>query len=162
MKKKPAKRPVGRPIEYPESVFLGILKRYAKGENLLGILKEPGMPDWSTFWKRVIGPNAPEGLVIAHARARDSWAEHKVEEAMDITDKTEMGQKVSDGPRGKTVTKGDMVEHRRLKVSTRLWFAERVLAKSYSGRQQLTHANPDGSPLNLQPVINLTVLPAPK
>lgn len=160
--KAPAKRKVGRPIEYPDDVFLGIIERYAQGENLMDILNGEGMPDWSTFWKRVMGPDAPEALVTAHACARQSWAEHKVEEAMNITDTTQLGKKISDGPRGKTVSTGDMTEHRRLRVNTRLWFAERVLAKSYGNKLNATHQNPDGSPINVAPVIEITVLPPAK
>lgn len=147
----------GAPIQYEDSVFCAILERYAGGTNLLDILAEKGMPTWGAFWKRVMGPNAAPELVSAHARARDSWAEAKVEEAMHISDTPLMGKKTRKGPKGKieSVTHGDAVDARRLKVSTRLWFAERVLAKSYAGRTALQ--NPDGSNLNVVPVINLTV-----
>jgi hypothetical protein len=147
----------GRPIKYPESVFVEILERYAGGEDLMAILAAKGMPDWSTFWKRVMGPNAAPELVAAHARARDSWAEAKVAEAMHITDQPQIGKKVRKGPKGKveSVTHADAVDARRLRVSTRLWFAERVLSRSYGGRT--TVQNPDGTPLNVVPVINVTV-----
>lgn len=147
----------GRKEQYADDVFVGILERYAKGENLMEILKGKAMPDWSTFWKRVMGPNAVPELVTAHARARESWAEAKVVEAMDITDKPQVGKKVRKGPDGTTTTTGDAVDARRLKVSTRLWFAERVLSKSYGAQARLTHQNPDGGPVNVIPVINITV-----
>lgn len=157
--KKKAKRRVGHPVEYPDSLFVRILARYASGENLMAILKRKGMPDWSTFWKRVMGPNAAPELVTAHARARDSWAEAQVAQAMHITDTPQQGKRVSKGPNGTTTTTGDMTDHRRLRVSTRLWFAERVLSRSYGAAVRATHQNPDGSALNVVPVINVTVLP---
>lgn len=156
--KKTKKRGRGRPITYPDSVFVQILERYAKGEDLLKILRPRGMPDWSTFWKRVMGPNASPELVTAHARARESWAEVKVAEAMRIAETPQQGKKTREGPDGTTTTKGDMIEHRRLRVNTRLWFAERVLSKSYGAAARLTHQNPDGTPVNVIPVINLTVV----
>lgn len=149
----------GRPRLYPERVFVAILERYAKGENLLEILKGNGMPDWSTFWLRVMGPNADPELLAAHARARESWAEAKVVEAMDISDRPMIGKKTRKGPDGTTTTTGDAVDARRLKVSTRLWFAERVLSKSYGAAVRATHQNPDGTPLNVVPVVNITVAP---
>ncbi|HEX5128238.1 MAG TPA: hypothetical protein VFV90_00760 [Usitatibacter sp.] len=148
----------GRKQQYPDSTFVAILRRYAKGEDLMRILKADGMPDWSTFWDRVMGPSADPELTAAHARARDSWAEAKVAEAMEITDRPQLGKKVRKGPDGTTTTTGDMVDARRLRVSTRLWFAERVLSKSYGAAVRATHQNPDGTPMNVVPVINVTVL----
>jgi hypothetical protein len=118
------------------------------------------MPDWSTFWLRVMGPNASPELLAAHARARESWAEAKVAEAMDITDRPHVGKKVRIGADGKveSVTKGDAVDARRLRVSTRLWFAERVLSRSYGAASRVAHSNPDGTPIAVIPVINLTVV----
>lgn len=150
----------GRPQVYPDSLFVTILARYAKGEDLLKILKAKGMPDWSTFYNRVMGPNAVPELLAAHARARESWAEAKVAEAMHITDTPQVGKKVRKGPDGTTTTTGDMTDHRRLRVNTRLWFAERVLSKSYGAAARVSHQNPDGTPLNVVPVINLTVVAA--
>lgn len=150
----------GRPIEYPDSVFVAILARYAKGEDLLKIMKPKGMPDWSTFYNRVMGPNAVPELLAAHMRARESWAEAKVAEAMHITDTPQVGKKVRIGADGKTesVMKGDMVDARRLRVNTRLWFAERVLSRSYGAASRVAHSDPDGKPLSVVPVINLTVI----
>jgi hypothetical protein len=51
-----------------------------------------------------------------------------------------------------------MLGHRNLRISTRQWFASRLLARLAS-KQALQ--NPDGTPLAM-PVINLTVLPQPK
>lgn len=148
----------GRKEQYPESTFVAILERYAAGTNLMEILGEKGMPDWSTFWKRVMGPNAAPELITTHARARDSWAEAQVAQAMHITDTPQVGKRVTKGPNGTTTTTGDMTDHRRLRVSTRLWFAERVLSRSYGAAVRATHQNPDGTPLNVVPVINITVL----
>jgi hypothetical protein len=124
----------------------------------MGILKGKSMPNWGTFWKRVMGPNASPDLVAAHARARESWAEAKVVEAMEITDKPHVGKKVRLDGKGnvEAVTQGDMVDARRLRVSTRLWFAERVLSKSYGAAMR--HQNPDGSPLNVVPVLHVTMV----
>jgi hypothetical protein len=152
----------GRKQEYPDSTFAAILARYAAGENLMAILVEKGMPEWSTFWNRVMGPSAVPELATAHARARESWADCQVEQAVQISDTPQMGKKVRKGPKGKieAVTHGDAVDARRLRVSTRLWFAERILARQY-GTQRVAHQNPDGTPIaptNVIPVINLTVV----
>jgi hypothetical protein len=146
-------------LPYPEEQLLAIIERYARGENLLDILKEGNMPDWATFYRRCCDEkNAPEHLRIAYERAQVSWATRAVHEVPSIADNVELGEEltVSDGPKGVTTTRKtvDRIAHRALRVSTRQWFASRLLQK-LADKQILQ--NPDGSPV-FQPVINMTVV----
>jgi hypothetical protein len=149
----------GRKILYPESQYLAIIARYAEGENLLKILEEPEMPSWSAFWSNVCADDAPAELQAAYARAQESWATKAIAETPHIADTPHLGEErtVSNGPKGPTTTvkTADALGHRSLRISTRQWFATRLLAKLAS-----KHAlqNPDGSALAI-PVLNVTVLP---
>jgi hypothetical protein len=68
---------------------------------------------------------------------------------------------ISDGPKGQTVTRKrvDRLGHRSLRIGVRQWHAERMLAKLAS-KHALVGA--DGKVANIVPVINMTVLAAPK
>jgi hypothetical protein len=146
----------GHPIVYPDSVFHEILRRHGEGENVLKILREEGMPQWSTFFLRCMSKQAPEELSTAYASAHEAWVAKKLHEADEISDAQEEGveETVSDGPKGVTTTvkKSDMLGHRQLKVKTRLWFAERLMER-YAKKNVLQ--NPDGSAVVFQPVVQI-------
>lgn len=148
---------------YTQDTFLGIIARHSNGELMLKILRCDGMPSWSTFWENCIGPDASPELSTAYARAHESYAYHRSHDADEIADTQQLGveETVSDGPKGVTKTRktADILGHRTLQVKTRQWLAERIVSRLAS-KQALT--NPDGSALNLQPVINMVVLPPPK
>lgn len=149
----------GREITYPDEQFLAILERYAQGENLLQILDADGMPDWATFWRRCCGPNASDELRTAYADAQVSWATRAVHEVPHIADTVDPGEErtTSSGPKGDTLTVKtiDRLGHRQLRVNTRQWFAERLLAKHAS---KTVLMNPDGTPLAV-PAVSIIVRP---
>lgn len=154
-------RPVGRPT-YPDEVYVGILERHAEGEHLITILEEPGMPSWATFFRQCAGREAPQHFQDAYASAHESWAHKYIAQGSVIADTQEMGETTTTKEWGTERKTDDMLGHRTLKVKTRQWFAERLLAKIYAAKQQTTLQNPDGSAIDIQPVINLTVLPPTK
>jgi hypothetical protein len=153
----------GRKIKYPESQYRAIVQRYAEGENILSILGEPEMPSWYAFFTNVISSNAPEELQTLYASAQESWAIRALAETPAIADTIDEGveETISDGPKGQTVTRKrvDRLGHRSLRIGVRQWHAERMLAKLAS-KHALVGA--DGKVANIVPVINMTVLAAPK
>lgn len=157
---KDQKPKIGPPEQYPDELMFEIIRRHEHGENVLKILREPGMPSFALFYRRVgiIGESKVE-LFTAYERAHKAWAMHRLLEVDEIANEQEMGEDetVTDGPKGTTVSRrrSDMLGHRTLKVKTRQWFAERILAH-YAAKQAFQ--NPDGSPL-IVPVINVKVLP---
>lgn len=148
--------PVGHPIVYPDEVFIEICRRHSQGENLLAVLRETGMPDWTTFWTRCMASDAHENLRTVYDRAHEAWTQARLHETDEIANSQQLGEErtESDGPKGHTtsVTTSDVLGHRQLQVKTRMWFAERLLAK-YAAKHALQ--NPDGSAVNFQPVINI-------
>lgn len=152
----------GAVSRYTSEIFLAIIERHAKGELMLKILREPGMPDWATFYRHCCASDAPEDLCIAYARAHEAYALHRAHDADEIADTQQLGveETVSDGPKGQTTTRktADVLGHRTLQVKTRQWLAERIITK-LANKNALQ--NPDGSPL-ATPVINLTVIPEAK
>jgi hypothetical protein len=73
----------GRPTLKTPELCAEICRRLAQGETMQAILKEPGMPAWTTVhdWKR-----ADESFRQALARAREQQAEVWAEEIMSISD----------------------------------------------------------------------------
>lgn len=140
----------GRPREWADEDFVPILARHAQGELLLNILKDHGMPSWGTFWTRVRGPDAPEWLKKADDVARQSFASHKSEELMIITDEDPIVafQNLDAGGKDdKEVVRvdGAAVQWQKLRVETRKWLVSKVLPRLYGERVAATLQNPDGS-----------------
>jgi hypothetical protein len=73
----------GRPTLKTPELCKAICERVAKGETLTNILREPGMPAWTTVhdWKQ-----ADESFRQALARAREQQAEVWAEEMLSISD----------------------------------------------------------------------------
>ena len=73
----------GRPTLKTAELCKAICERVAKGETLTNILREPGMPAWTTVhnWKQ-----ADESFRQALARAREQQAEVWAEEMLSISD----------------------------------------------------------------------------
>jgi hypothetical protein len=153
------KNPVGHPIVYEDQVFEGIIHRHSQGENLLKILGEPGMPEWATFWRRVVASSGDERLRALYRDARESWAERKVEETMEISEEDPLLAIQRQGEKDDTQivrVDGAAVQHQKLRVDTRKWLVSKVLPKLYGDRVANVVQNPDGTPVAV-PVLSLIV-----
>jgi hypothetical protein len=75
-----------------------------------------------------------------YARARESWADAEFENLMHIADTPIEGEKTKTTADGVEITRGDMIEHRRLQVDTRKWALARMSPKKYGDRVALDHA----------------------
>lgn len=79
--------------------------------------------------------------------ACEERAEAYVEEIIDIADDSSRDY-VDDGEGGMRVDH-EHIQRSRLRVDTRKWYAGKVKPKKYGDKIDLTHANPDGSPIRL-------------
>lgn len=155
-KRKPKK--LGRPTIFTEARALRICERLASGEPLTRICRAAAMPGITSVYRWLTANEVFRGM---YARAREDQADTLADEIQAIADEPLIGQRVTVSGSGKKrkreVVSGDMIEHRRLQVDTRKWIASKLKPRVYADRTTLQ--NPDGSPINCVPVINLTVLP---
>jgi hypothetical protein len=137
----PAKE--GNPTIYSQEMADAICLRIMEGGTVRKICTEPGMPARSTvhMW---VQTNKPFALQYDNACKirREIWAE----EIIDIADTTEMGEVMKDGPNGKEIRTGDMVQHRHLRVESRKWILARTDAR-FGDRVRQEHSGPDGKPI---------------
>lgn len=118
-----------------EELSLIILKRMEKGESLLKICEDKGMPSKSTFMRWL---SSSQTLADQYGRAREAGIEVMAEEIKDIADTPVMGVKEKHFPDG-TIEKTyyDMTEHRKLQVDARKWLLSKMLPKKYGDRMVL-------------------------
>lgn len=81
-----------------------------------------------------------------YACAREAQADHLAEEMLQIADTPVVGIKTTSKEWGDETTEADMIEHRKLQVSTRQWIAAKLAPKKYGEKQQVDIGNADGKP----------------
>lgn len=84
-------------------------------------------------------------LAAQYARAKADQADFVFEELLQIADTPEIGVKTKIDDTGKTEeTRGDMIEHRRLRVDARKWYLSKLAPKKYGDKVNLEHTGADG------------------
>lgn len=128
------KRPVGRPSTYRPETTLAICQRLATGESLRKICRDDDMPDMSTVIKWL---SEHEEFSYQYARAREIQADTLADEILDIADTPLLGVTTKIKEDGATeTTEGDMLQHRRLQVDARKWYASKLAPKKYGDKVQ--------------------------
>ena len=140
-------------MTYPKDELLPeICERLAEGEPLAQICRDPHMPAARTV--RGWALDDPE-LSAVIARARALGFDAIAEDCLEIADTPRIGVKkttkpltmrnsggdvVATGEVLEEVTEGDMIEHRKLQIETRLKLLAKWDPKRYGERQAIEHS----------------------
>lgn len=133
-----------------------ICLRMAEGESLRKICLDKKMPDKATVMRWL---DSNKDFRDQYARARELQADLLVDQMLEIADTPQEGvkTKVSDDGTTETTT-GDMIEHRRLRVDVRKWYAGKVAPKKYGDKLALGGAE-DLGPMQFTEVVRTIVRP---
>lgn len=135
---------------WTEAVEDEIFARIMEGESVRSITaagREERFPSAPTFYKRMASDPV---FAKRYAHAKDILADNEFDEIREIADNSSndwMENNDPDNPGYRL--NGDHVQRSRLRVDVRKWRAARLAPKKYGDKIDLTHANPDGSPLSL-------------
>lgn len=129
-----------------EAVFAEICAQLIEGKSLRKICEHPDMPGLRTVMTWL---NEDAALQQQYARARELQADSLADQILDIADTPVIGvtTKISDDGKTET-TEGDMLQHRRLQVDARKWYASKLAPKKYGDKMELS-GNAE-SPLTVQ------------
>lgn len=125
-----------------EKIVKEIINRLSAGETLRSICRSPGMPHWNTVYDWMDADRELSGRI---ARARELGHDAIAEECLAIAENQEIGAVVikktgrEAGKNGTDTRKGDMTEHRKLKIWTRLQLLAKWNPKKYGERVALDH-----------------------
>lgn len=124
----------GRDVTFDAAIAKSVCDQLAEGVSLRAVCRQEGMPSVGTFlgWVASSVPLA-EQYASARARCLDAMAE----QMLDIADTPQIGEKTVLKPSGSEITKGDMVEHRRLQIETRKWLMAKMAPKKYGDKVQI-------------------------
>lgn len=133
---------LGRPEIFNRELADEVLMRLANGESARSICRDARMPCRTTLARWCI---VHEDFAGQYARARDQGLDVMAEDIIDISDNTELGETQTEklnkfGLPFTEVKRGDMTEHRRLRVEARKWYLSKLAPKRYGDRLALEHS----------------------
>ena len=119
----------GRPSDYTQEKADAICEHIASGKSLLSWCETEGNAGYSTVCRWLA---ANEEFRDNYARAREVQADYLAAEIVQIADTPQIGVKTKINDKGeRETTEGDMIEHRRLQVDARKWYASKLAPKKY-------------------------------
>ena len=140
----------GRPSKYTPELAAEIARRLSEGEPLRQICRDEHMPHWTNMYEWMA--QDPE-LSVRIARAREAGYDKMAEECLELADTPKFGTKQIESEDGITVTREDMLGHRKLQIETRLKLLAKWNPKKYGER--LTHAGDADNPVAVQADISI-------
>lgn len=146
-KKKPAqkkvtpKRPRGRQTIRTPEIVEKILDGLMAGTPMTVICREEGFPEPRTVraWEK-----DDKEFAAAIARAREQGEDFLAWECKQIADTPQIGTKSVSKATGLEITEGDMIEHRKLQIYTRLQLLAKFNPKRWGDKQQIEHSGSIG------------------
>lgn len=148
--KQAAPKKTGRPSKYTPELAVEIARRLSEGEPLRQICRDEHMPHWTNMYEWMA--QDPE-LSLRIARARDAGYDKMAEECLELADTPKWGTKQVESEDGITVTREDMLGHRKLQIETRLKLLAKWNPKKYGDR--LTHAGDADNPVEMKADISI-------
>jgi hypothetical protein len=136
---------IGRPSKYTPELAREICERLSDGEPLRQICRDDHMPAWTAIYAwAAIDKNLSERIAQAREQGYDAIAE----DLLAIADTPLMGETETSSANGLTITRQDMLGHRKLQIETRLKLLAKWNPKKYGDRQIL--AGDKDSPLEVK------------
>lgn len=136
--------PMGRPTLYSDEMAATICSRLSSGESLRSICRSEGMPHVSTVMGWVFRNSE---FFIQYRAAREMQAEVLADELLEIADDGSNDWMERHGNSPGYRINGEALQRSSLRINTRQWIASRLLPKRWGDKQQVTHQNPDGTPV---------------
>lgn len=149
MAKKSEPKAIGRPSDYTEALGDSICEHIAGGKSLVSWCNPEGRANYTTVMRWL---QNFEEFRNKYARAREAQADFLAEEIVNIADTPLKGVKTKTNEKGEVeTTEGDMIEHRRLQVDARKWYASKLAPKKYGDKTETTHKGSVGVNLVASP-----------
>ncbi len=128
---------MGAKSTYTPEIGAAICERLANGESLLRICKDMQIAYGTAYGWEVHVPEHRENS----ARAREVGCHAIADDCIEIADTPHEGIETIEKPDGSMETKrGDMTQHRRMRIDTRMRLLGKWLPKVYGDKQQIEHS----------------------
>jgi hypothetical protein len=140
-------------LQYIPAQFLPEIHNWIEsGKTLRSYCRQDGKPSYSTVydWLEV---DAAQSTRFAHAR--DIGEAVISQECLEIADNTQVGEIVTQKADGsQEIKSADMIEHRKLRIETRLKLLAKWNPKKWGDKVQTEVSGPDGGPIQASVTVN--------
>lgn len=128
---------MGRKSTFTQEAADEICRRLSGGEPLADICRDDHMPGVSTVhdWK-----NARPEFEKAFLKARDAGFDEIAADCLRIANSPKEGTTTTSKEWGQEVKKGDMIDHRKLQIETRLKLLAKWDPRRYGEMQKIEHS----------------------
>lgn len=132
-------------IEMTDEVIDAVLSGIAGGKSLVKVCEADGMPNRTSFLRRV----AEDKLLQArYAAAMDARADKYAEETIDIADDGSNDTYIDED--GNKRVDQDVVARSKLRIAARQWYAAKIAPKKYGDKVDLNHGGQEGNPVQVK------------
>jgi len=140
-----APKKIGRPSKYTPELAAEVCERLSNGEPLRQICRDDHMPAWTAIYAWAA---KDKELSERIAHAREQGYDAIAEDLLAIADTPLMGEEETSSSNGLTITRKDMLGHRKLQIETRLKLLAKWNPKKYGDR--VMHAGDAENPVVIQ------------
>ena len=136
---------MGVTLYNPEDFLPEVHAWIESGKTLRAYCRQEGKPSYGTVYDWL---EADAAANSRFARARELGEAQIAQECLEIADTTQVGEIRTEKPDGSVEIKSaDMIEHRRLRIDTRLKLLAKWNPKKYGDKVQTEVSGPDGGPI---------------
>lgn len=130
----------------PEDYLPEIHSWIESGKTLRAYCRQEGKPSYGLVydWLEADAKTSDKTESSRFARARDLGEQQIMQECLEIADTQQIGEIVTLRPEGKEVKRIDMIEHRKLRIETRLKLLAKWNPRKYGERVDLNHSGDVG------------------
>lgn len=137
---------MGRPSSFTQEVADTICERLADGESMRSICRDENMPRVPTVLRWL---STNEVFRAQYAHARELQADALADQILDISNTPVIGETETTKEWGTEIKRADMIEHRRLQIDARKWYAGKLRPKVYGN-----HIEPENNDATLSDAVN--------
>lgn len=132
-------------VEMTDAVIDSVLGEIAGGKSLVKVCEMPGMPNRTSFLRRVAEDKVLQARYAAAMEARaDKYAEETIDIADDGSNDTYLDEE------GNKRTDYDVVARSKLRIAARQWYAAKIAPKKYGEKVDLNHGGQENNPVEVK------------
>ena len=139
------------PYPWTAEIEQEVFDRLFKGQSLVDICSDDWLPSQATVYRRL---DADEDFRKRYAHAREVQADTLFDEILQIADDGRNDwMKRKQGDEYVDVENVEVLRRSQMRIDARKWMAGKLRPKVYGEKLDLTHANPDGTAITFQNIV---------
>lgn len=149
-------------IQFKPSDYLPEIHAWIEsGKTLRSYCRQDGKPSNSLVYEWLEADALTQDKTESgrFARARELGEAQILQECLEIADNTQVGEIVTEKADGIEIKRADMIEHRKLRIETRLKLLAKWNPRKYGDKVQQEVSGPEGGPIQAEITVKFVKAP---